>query len=274
MPLALIVEDDPEANTLLAMLLRLRGYETESAFRGEQAIELVKSRTPDVVFLDLMLPDMDGYAVCRLLKAEKSISAVPVVIVTARIMSENRIESFRMGADDYVPKPYTPDDIFDALDESQTRNSVDPEQGFEGTVPLDLRDDGQTLRALARLRRALAGYKSIGAERIGRVCDAIKAVWSSADRWARNHERVQVATLHYRLTTDALNLCVSDEAGWLNSDVERKPLQSASGETSQRPDWLAVAESAFDETVIDHAAGTVSLVLQVPSRNSALEDRE
>ena len=75
-------------------------------------------RVPDVVFLDLMLPDLDGYAVCRALKASGTTSQVPVMIVTARIAAENRIESFHAGADDYVPKPYTPDQIFEALDQS------------------------------------------------------------------------------------------------------------------------------------------------------------
>ena len=68
MPTALIVEDEPEANKLLAMLLQLRGYRTESAFSGAEALEKIRDHAPDVVFLDLMLPDMDGYEVCRSLK--------------------------------------------------------------------------------------------------------------------------------------------------------------------------------------------------------------
>src|SRR6516162_8544279 len=106
MPTALIVEDEPQANKLLAMLLELRGYETQSAFQGAEALEKSRSHVPDVVFLDLMLPDMDGYDVCRSIKASGSSALVPVVIVTARITAENRIASFGAGADDYIPKPY------------------------------------------------------------------------------------------------------------------------------------------------------------------------
>ena len=118
MPTALIVEDEPEANKLLAMLLQLRGYRTESAYRGAEALEKIRDHAPDVVFLDLMLPDMDGYEVCRSLKTPGGVSVVPVVIVTARLTAENRIESFEAGADDYIPKPYTPDQIFEALEQS------------------------------------------------------------------------------------------------------------------------------------------------------------
>ena len=128
MPTALIVEDEPEANKLLAMLVQLRGYSTVSAYSGAEALEKVVTYIPDVVFLDLMLPDRDGYDVCRALKASGTTSQVPVVIVTARIAAENRIESFRAGADDYVPKPYTPDQIFEALAEThaQAQESAPP----------------------------------------------------------------------------------------------------------------------------------------------------
>ena len=65
---ALIVEDEPEANKLLAMLVQLRGYQTESALDGAQALDHLRSRTPDVIFLDLMLPDVDGYDICRVIE--------------------------------------------------------------------------------------------------------------------------------------------------------------------------------------------------------------
>ena len=97
MPRALIVEDEPEANKLLGMLLRLRGYQIESAFNGRQALELVEKSPPDIIFLDLMLPDLNGYEVCKILKSAKGTSLIPLVIVTARITAENRIESFCYG---------------------------------------------------------------------------------------------------------------------------------------------------------------------------------
>lgn len=77
MPTALIVEDEPEANKLLAMLLQLRGYQTVSAYRGAEALEKIREHAPDVVFLDLMLPDMDGYDVCRSLQSARPVSVIP-----------------------------------------------------------------------------------------------------------------------------------------------------------------------------------------------------
>lgn len=116
MPNALIVEDEPEANRLLAMLVQLRGYTTRSAFSGSEALAAVEEGSPfDVVFLDLMLPDTNGFEVCRQIKARPESSSIPVVMVTARLVEENRARSEQVGADGFIPKPYTPNQIFDAL---------------------------------------------------------------------------------------------------------------------------------------------------------------
>ena len=199
MPTALIVEDEPEANKLLSMLVQLRGYSTESAFSGAEALEKVRDRVPDVVFLDLMLPDLDGYEVCRALKSSGTTSQVPIVIVTARIAAENRIESFHAGADDYVPKPYTPDQIFEALAAMLDVRSSTSSSRVEGEVVLDGRDDGETLRRLARLRSLLLARSGLEPEAIDGISAAIRAIWSSVDEWAHRSGLEQVATLSYAL---------------------------------------------------------------------------
>lgn len=246
MPTALIVEDEPEANKLLAMLLQLRGYRTESAFRGAEALKKIRDRAPDVVFLDLMLPDMDGYQVCRALKTPEGVIAVPVVIVTARLTSENRIESFAAGADDYVPKPYTPDQIFEALEQSAAWKELLDLPRLDGEVPLDGRDDGEALRQLAHLRRLLQARCAMGPEGIDRVSAAIKTVWSSIDTWARQRREERVATIAYSLTPEALTLTVHDEAGWLSTAPPSVMAQVVSG--------------PFDEVIRDDAGRSLTLV--------------
>ena len=183
MPTALIVEDEPQANKLLSMLVQLHGYSTESAFSGHEALEKVRTCVPDVVFLDLMLPDLDGYEVCRALKSSGTTNQVPIVIVTARLAAENRIESFHAGADDYVPKPYTPDQIFEALEQSNARKQERTAPSIEGQVVLDGRDDGETLRRLARLRGSLLARGGLERDAIDRISAAVWAIWASVDGW-------------------------------------------------------------------------------------------
>ena len=105
------------------MLVQLRGYSTESALSGTEALEKVlQPRARRCLSGPDDPPLADGYEVCRALKSSGSTNQVPIVIVTARVAAENRIESFHAGADDYVPKPYTPDEIFDVLEQSSVYN--------------------------------------------------------------------------------------------------------------------------------------------------------
>jgi DNA-binding response OmpR family regulator len=250
MPTALIVEDEPQANKLLAMLLELRGYETQSAFQGAEALEKSRSHVPDVVFLDLMLPDMDGYDVCRSIKASGSSALVPVVIVTARITAENRIASFGAGADDYIPKPYTPDQIFDALAQSHAWKDQLAAAELRGQVPLDVRDDGETLRQLAQLRRLMRARGCLRHDQLERLSAAITAVWSKVDAWSRGRALDRVATLAYSLTSGSLLLTLHDEAGWLPDSPE---LHS---------DHLAgsLIEAPFDQVIAESAEHSIKLI--------------
>src|SRR5262245_5374751 len=250
MPTALIVEDEPEANKLLAMLLQLRGYQTVSAYRGAEALEKIREHAPDVVFLDLMLPDMDGYDVCRSLQSARPVSVIPVVIVTARLTAENRIESFEVGADDYIPKPYTPDQIFEALEQSVAWKEQIGRSHIQGEVPLDTRDDGETLRSLAQLRRLLQVRSGLGREEIDRISVAIKQLWSSVESWSRRQHLNRVATLAFAVTPESLTLTVHDEAGWLPAWRD-----CAADEPSK-----ALAEAPFDEVSLDDSDHSLRLV--------------
>ncbi len=115
MPRVLIVDDEPEANRLLCKLVELKGCQTESALDGAEALAAVEREPPDLIFLDLMLPDVDGLALCRRFKSLGDTARTPVVVVTARLSDQNRAESFAAGADEFISKPYLPDQIFQAL---------------------------------------------------------------------------------------------------------------------------------------------------------------
>ena len=116
MPTALIVDDEVRANELLARIVKLKGFATRSEFTGGSALQAVESQPFDVVFLDLMLPDIDGFEVCRRIKARSGTEDTPVVMVSAALADENRVKGIEAGADGYVPKPYTPTQIFEALE--------------------------------------------------------------------------------------------------------------------------------------------------------------
>jgi CheY-like chemotaxis protein len=241
MPTALIVEDEPEANKLLSMLVQLRGYRTDSAFTGSEALEKIGHSPPDIVFLDLMLPDINGYEVCKSLKNRKTTSAIPVVMVTARVAAENRIECFRAGADDYISKPYTPDQIFQAMADADAWRCHLERPDFKGEIRIETRDESESLRRLARLRGLVLARTPLDLDAVCFLSSTLQEIWREALAWGRAHRAGCVATLSYQLGADRLEVTLRDVSGWLGSDLLA---------THQR--WIdALHEAAFDEVAFD-----------------------
>ena len=102
----LVVDDEPAIIKILEARLKAEGYEVVSAMDGLTALELAKKEKPDLIILDLMLPKMDGYKVCGLLKKDTRHSKVPIVLFTARAQESDEKLGFECGADAYVRKPF------------------------------------------------------------------------------------------------------------------------------------------------------------------------
>lgn len=104
----LVVDDERNIVQLARLYLSSEGYAVEAAYNGVEALEKVKSRHPDLVVLDLMMPEMDGWEVCRRLRKE---SDIPIIILTARSDDVDKIIGLELGADDYVTKPFNPREL-------------------------------------------------------------------------------------------------------------------------------------------------------------------
>jgi len=104
----LIVEDEEDVLELIRYTLESDGYLTESAVTGREALKKAKSGVPDIIMLDLMLPELDGLDVCRLLKADAETAAIPVMMLTAKGTEADIVAGLEIGADDYITKPFSP----------------------------------------------------------------------------------------------------------------------------------------------------------------------
>jgi pilus assembly protein CpaE len=107
----LIVDDDPDALTLIGLTLERRGYTVLKAAGGSEALLMLDADPPDLLLLDLMMPHMDGYEVCRRIKAMPRLVDLPIVMLTAKAQMASQVEGYRVGADDYVTKPVHPDEL-------------------------------------------------------------------------------------------------------------------------------------------------------------------
>jgi two-component system alkaline phosphatase synthesis response regulator PhoP len=107
----LIVEDEKDIAKVLDYNLKKEGFRTLSAYDGEKAIGMAVKEHPDLVILDLMLPEIDGLEVCRTLKSERKTASIPIIILTAKTQETDKIVGLELGADDYVTKPFSPREL-------------------------------------------------------------------------------------------------------------------------------------------------------------------
>lgn len=132
----LIVEDEQDIRELVSYNMLKEGYQVAAVASGEEALEAVKGRRPDVVLLDLMLPGIDGLTVCATLKEDPETSAIPVIMLTAKGEESDIVTGLNMGADDYVTKPFSPKVLL-ARVAAVLRRMSSPELGEEegeGTI--------------------------------------------------------------------------------------------------------------------------------------------
>ncbi|MBU1112369.1 MAG: response regulator [Candidatus Omnitrophica bacterium] len=104
----LVVDDEQALAELVKMRLETNGYEVLSAFDGQEALDKARKEKPDLIILDLMLPKIDGYKVCRMLKFDEKYKKIPIILFTARAQESDKKMGQDVGADSYIVKPFEP----------------------------------------------------------------------------------------------------------------------------------------------------------------------
>ena len=110
-PLVLAADDDPDILELVTFRLERSGYTVIQAHDGEEALQLALERKPDLAVLDVMMPKLDGFELTRRLRAEDATSRMPIILLTAKSQDVDVQQGFEAGADDYIRKPFSPDEL-------------------------------------------------------------------------------------------------------------------------------------------------------------------
>jgi two-component system KDP operon response regulator KdpE len=199
----LVVDDEPQIQRFLRPALETAGYAVEQALSGAEALRLIAARKPDVVLLDLGLPDIDGQEVLRRLRLS---SQVPVVVISARDKSEEKIQALDAGADDYVEKPFDLGELLarvrTAMRHGLARDGADPVLR-SGPLEVDLlrrrvRVDGELVTLTPREYSLLA----LLARNAGRVLthgQLLAAIWGPAHAEDVQYLRVYIGQLRQKL---------------------------------------------------------------------------
>jgi diguanylate cyclase (GGDEF)-like protein len=140
-PRILVVDDEEHIRKIVKFQLEKAGYTVDTAEDGLKALKAVEESPPDLILLDLMMPNMDGYEVCKRLKANYQMSHIPVIMVTAKANLENKLQGFEDGANDYVAKPFAITELLvrvkNVLQWSQFQRQANPLTGLPGNVSIE-----------------------------------------------------------------------------------------------------------------------------------------
>ncbi|MDM8526930.1 response regulator transcription factor [Anaerolineales bacterium HSG24] len=143
MPKILVVDDDKKIVRLVRAYLEKTNFEVLTAFDGETALHIIRRDQPDLVVLDLMLPDRDGWDITRIIRTEPNLAHLPIIMLTARVEDSDKIVGLELGADDYISKPFNPKEVVArvraVLRRSETTRAVDKQVAIQiGALRIEL----------------------------------------------------------------------------------------------------------------------------------------
>jgi two-component system OmpR family response regulator len=152
-PHALVVDDEEHITELVAMGLGYNGFEVERVASGRAALAAIEARRPDIVILDVMLPDLDGFEVARRLRESSGAAAkIPIIFLTARDATKDKVEGLRLGSDDYVTKPFSIEELIERVKAVLRRSSgAGPGERKLSYADLDLDEDTRDVWRAGRL---------------------------------------------------------------------------------------------------------------------------
>lgn len=203
----LLVDDEPAIQRAVGPLLRGRGYDLEIVGTGSEALRAIAERPPDLIVLDLGLPDLEGTEVCR---RARLVSAVPIVVLSARGAEEDKVQALDLGADDYVTKPFGPNELLARIRVALRRIAAD-EQAEAGVFTAgDLRIDYDRRRVIRdgdeiRLTPKEFELLSLLARNHDRVLTSraiLKAIWGANAVEQPEHLWTLVAQLRKKIEPD------------------------------------------------------------------------
>ncbi len=214
----LVVEDEPNIRELLATSLRFAGFEVATAANGSEAIRQATELAPDLVVLDVMLPDVDGFTVTR--KIRDSGRHVPIVFVTARDSLDDKIKGLTVGGDDYVTKPFSLDEVVARIRAvlRRTRGEQDEESGLR-FEDLELDEDSHEVRRAGRVIETsptefkLLRYLMLNPNRVLSKAQILDHVWDYDFRGESGIVESYISYLRRKIDTEGLPPLIHTKRG-------------------------------------------------------------
>jgi DNA-binding response OmpR family regulator len=208
---ALIVEDHPEQADLVARILGTRAFRSMLAENGETALRMAREHHPDVVLLDLMLPDINGFDVCRQLRTDRTTMLVPIVMLTALNDVQHRVHGFRVGANAYVTKPYGVDDLFEAIEVACAWRKSMANRALHGEIHVEINSEINFLQELNDFSMLVCQSTPLGDDQVIQLRQAVMEMAHNAIEWGNLHQSDRLVSITYRVHDTRLEIVVRDQ---------------------------------------------------------------
>jgi DNA-binding response OmpR family regulator len=207
---ALIVEDEPDTGNLLAEHMRRWGFDPTVMTQGRPAIPWSQQNQPDVILLDLLLPDIEGFEICEVLKLDRETNLIPIIMITALSAPEDKIRGLKVGANRYLTKPFSSEDLHQAIDDVLQWKREIASRGADGEVRFQLQSDTEYLEELNSLLSALFLHSGLSETQARQFITAIREMGANAIEWGHQRQVNRIVTVDYHIDPEKITVTVRD----------------------------------------------------------------
>lgn len=207
----LIVDDERDTNDILAGFVRTRGFEPIQLFSGAGIKAAIAEHRPALILLDIMLPDFDGFAICDSLKRDRETNPIPIVMVTALQERHHRAAGVRVGANGYLTKPFTPTQLFEAMDKAMAWHDEHKKRGVAGEINFDVRSELTHLQQVNDMLADLFAHTPLTDRQIKDLKQAVMEMGGNAIEWGHRKNADLALRITYRIDPEAITLIIQDQ---------------------------------------------------------------
>jgi two-component system, OmpR family, response regulator len=212
----LIIDDERDTNGILASLVQARGFEPIQVYSGAQALAAISEREPDLILLDLMLSDINGFELCDQLKRARGTNLIPIVMVTALHEEHHRAAGVRVGANGYLTKPFSPAELYEHMDAALAWHEEHTKRGTTGEINFDIRSELNYLSQASDMLADLFAHTPLTDRHIKDLKQAVMEMGGNAIEWGHRKNAELVLRITYRIDPTAVTLIITDQGPGFN----------------------------------------------------------
>jgi two-component system, OmpR family, response regulator len=212
----LVVDDERDTNDILANLVQARGFEPIQVFSGAQVLATISEQRPDIILLDVMLPDVDGFELCDQLKRARETNLIPIVMVTALQDAHHRATGVRVGANGYLIKPFTPAQLYEMMDAALAWHDEHKQRGTTGEIIFDVRSELTYLSQASDMLADLFAHTPFTDRHLKDLKQAVMEMGGNAIEWGHRKNADLVLRITYRIDPTSVTLIIKDQGPGFN----------------------------------------------------------